>query len=51
MDNSTQFMVEGIGKVILKLTFRKELTLSNVFYMPKVRKNLISSSLLNSESM
>ena len=30
------------------MTSRKELTLTNVLYVPKIRKNLVSGSLLNS---
>ena len=29
------------------MTFGKELTLTNVLYVPKIRKNLVSGSLLN----
>ena len=34
--------------MVLKMTFRKELTLTNVLYVPKIHKNLVSGSLLNS---
>ena len=30
------------------MTFGKELTLTNVLYVPEIRKNLVSGSLLNS---
>ena len=40
--------IKGQGKVVLKMTSGKELTLTNVLYVPKIRKNLVSSSLLNS---
>ena len=33
---------------MLKITCRKELTLTNVLYVPKIRKNMVSGSLLNS---
>ena len=33
---------------MLKITCRKELTLTNVLYVPKIRKNMVLGSLLNS---
>ena len=33
--------------MVLKITYGKELTLTNVLYVPKIHKNLVSSSLLN----
>ena len=45
--NSTTFEIQGQGKVILKMTSRKNLTLNNVLYVPEIRKNLVSDSLLN----
>lgn len=33
--------------MVLKMTFGNELTLNNVLYVPEVRKNLVSSLLLN----
>ncbi|XP_031106181.1 uncharacterized protein LOC116010816 [Ipomoea triloba] len=45
--NFAQSDVEGLGKVVLKMTFGKELTLKNVLYVPELRKNLVSGSLLN----
>ena len=47
MGNSTMFEIQGQGKVILKMTSRKNLTLNNVLYVPEIHKNLISCSLLN----
>ncbi|WKA09039.1 hypothetical protein VitviT2T_026717 [Vitis vinifera] len=47
MGNSATFEIKGQGKVILKMTSRKELTLTNVLYVPEIRKNLVSGSLLN----
>lgn len=35
------------GKVILMMTSGKELSLNNVLRVPDIRKNLVSSSLLN----
>ena len=34
--------------MVLKMTYGKELTLTNVLYVPEIRENLVSSSLLNS---
>lgn len=47
MDNSTSSKIKGIGNVILKFTSGRELTLNNVVHVPEIRKNLISSSILN----
>ena len=47
MRNSASSTVEGQGKVLLKMTSGKQLTLNNVLYVPKIRKNLVSQSLLN----
>ncbi|WJZ87171.1 hypothetical protein VitviT2T_006572 [Vitis vinifera] len=47
MGNSATFEIKGQGKVILKMTSGKELTLTNVLYVPEIRKNLVSGSLLN----
>ncbi|XP_062119205.1 uncharacterized protein LOC133832951 [Humulus lupulus] len=47
MGNSATSKIEGQGKVILKMTFGKELTLNNVLYISDIRKNLVSCSLLN----
>ncbi|KAF3655302.1 putative ankyrin repeat-containing protein-like isoform 2 [Capsicum annuum] len=46
MANSATTKVEGTGKVCLKMTSGKVLTLNNVLYVPELRKNLISISLL-----
>ena len=48
MGNSITFEIKGQGKMVLKMTFRKEVTLTNVLYVPDICKNLVSSSLLNS---
>ncbi|GJT33759.1 hypothetical protein Tco_0924178 [Tanacetum coccineum] len=37
----------GEGDVILKMTSEKELKLTNILYVPKIRKNLVSGWLLN----
>ena len=47
MGNSATSEIEGQGKVILKMTSGKELTLNNVLYVPEIWKNLVSGSLLN----
>ena len=48
MGNSATSDIKGQGKVVLKMTSRKELTLTNVLYVHEIRKNLVSGSLLNS---
>ena len=47
MGNSVTFEIKGQGKVVLKMTYGKELTLTNVLYVPKIQKNLVFGSLLN----
>ncbi|KAL0423341.1 UNVERIFIED_CONTAM: hypothetical protein Sradi_0868900 [Sesamum radiatum] len=47
MDNSTTAGVLGKGKIFLKLTSGKTLALIDVLYVPSLRRNLISGSLLN----
>ncbi|KAF3633924.1 putative glucan endo-1,3-beta-glucosidase A-like [Capsicum annuum] len=47
MANSVTAKVEGTGKVCLKMTSGKVLTPNNVLYIPKLRRNLISVSLLD----
>ena len=47
MGNSAKSEIEGQWKVILKMTSVKELTLNDVLYVPEIRKNLMSGSLLN----
>ncbi|KAI5441034.1 hypothetical protein KIW84_010479 [Lathyrus oleraceus] len=39
--------VEGKGNVVLEFSSRKTITLFNVLYVPKLRKNLISGPVLN----
>ena len=50
MGNSSLTLVAGKGKMILKFTFRKVLTLNEVTHVPGNRKNLVSSSLLSKKS-
>ena len=48
MGNSTTYEIKSQGKVVLKMTYGKKLTLTNVLYVLEIRKNLVSGSLLNS---
>ena len=47
MGNSATFKIKGQGKVVLKMTFGNELTLTNELYVPEICKNLVYGSLLN----
>ena len=47
MGNSSSSKVEVQGKVVLKMTSGKELTLNDVLHVPEIRKNLVSGSLLS----
>ena len=47
MGNFVTSEIKGQGKVILKMTFGKELTLTNVLYELEIYKNLVSGSLLS----
>ena len=47
MGNSAVSKVDGKGKVILKWTSGKELTLNDVLHVLDIRKNLISESILS----
>ena len=47
MGNYSSSKVEGQGKVVLKMTSGKELTLNDVLHVPEIRKNLVSGSLLS----
>ena len=44
----TPLKSKGQGKVVLKITSGKELTLTNVLYVLKIRENIVYGSLLNS---
>ena len=46
-DDSSQTKILGSGEVDLKFTSRRVLTLKDVLYTPSMRKNLMSSYLLN----
>ena len=45
LGNSFTSKVEGKGKVILKMTSEKKLTLNDVLHVPEIQKNLVSGSL------
>ena len=47
MGNSATSEIKGEGKVLLKMTSGKVLTLNNVVYVPEVCKNLVSGLLFN----
>ena len=47
MGNSYSSKVEIQGKVVLKMTLGKELTLNDVLHVLEIRKNLVSGSLLS----
>ncbi|GKA38822.1 retrovirus-related pol polyprotein from transposon TNT 1-94 [Tanacetum coccineum] len=47
MGNSATADIKGKIDVILKMTSEKELKLTNVMYVPEIRKNLVSGWLLN----
>ena len=46
MGNSATSEVKGKGTVFLKMTSGKELKLTNVLFVPDIRRNLISGTLL-----
>ncbi|KAI3474543.1 hypothetical protein Pfo_029458 [Paulownia fortunei] len=46
MENSTTSNIVGLGKLVLKMTSGKKLTLIDVLHVPDIRKNLVSGSLL-----
>jgi hypothetical protein len=46
MGNGSRVVVQGVGRVDLKLTSRKTLSLKNVQHIPGINRNLISGSLL-----
>nr|GEW25473.1 zinc finger, CCHC-type [Tanacetum cinerariifolium] len=47
MGNESTALVHGRGCVDLKFCFEKIVSLFNVLYVPNIRKNLVSSSVLN----
>ena len=46
MENSTTSKIEVQGKVILKMTSGKKLTLNNILYVSDIRKIVVSRLLL-----
>jgi hypothetical protein len=50
MGNGSRATIHGIGRVDLKLTSRKTLSLKNVHHVPVINRNLISGSLLCRDS-
>ncbi|XP_019267099.1 PREDICTED: uncharacterized protein LOC109244457 [Nicotiana attenuata] len=46
MANSATTKIKGTGKIALKMTSSKIVTLNDVLHVPKMRKNLVSTSLL-----
>ncbi|XP_070020503.1 uncharacterized protein [Nicotiana sylvestris] len=46
MGNAAKAKIEGCGKIFLKMTSGKVVTLNNVLYVPEIRKNLASTGLL-----
>ncbi|GJW52129.1 pol polyprotein [Tanacetum coccineum] len=51
MGNGIASKIEGKGKVMLKLTFEKDIVLSNVLHVPNVTKNLISCLILSNKGL
>ncbi|XP_075670245.1 uncharacterized protein LOC142640016 [Castanea sativa] len=51
LGDSHTIEVVGIGEVLLKFTSGREVTLKDVFHVPDIRKNLVSSFLLNKASL
>ena len=51
MGNSATLAVEGNGKVILKMTSGKELTLNDGLFVLDICKNLVSGSLLTKHGL
>jgi len=47
MGKSSTAAVTGKGNVLLKFTSRKILSLNNVLFVPSLRRNLVSSTLLD----
>ena len=47
MGNSSASNVEGKGNVLLKFTYGKVVTLTDVLHVPEIRKNLVSGPILS----
>jgi hypothetical protein len=50
MENSSTSKVLDVGRVILKMTFGKLLTLNKVLHVANITKNLVFGSLLSKNS-
>ena len=46
LDNSRSTLVQGKGKVLLKLSYGKTLALNDVLHVPSIGVNLVSAALL-----
>ncbi|CAH9132764.1 unnamed protein product [Cuscuta epithymum] len=47
MGNDSTVQIQGIGQVELELTYGKKLILNDVYFVPQIRKNLVSGGILN----
>ncbi|CAH9085358.1 unnamed protein product, partial [Cuscuta epithymum] len=47
MGNDSTVQIQGIGQVELELTSGKKLILNDVYFVPQIRKNLVSGGILN----
>ncbi|KAL0322252.1 UNVERIFIED_CONTAM: Retrovirus-related Pol polyprotein from transposon TNT 1-94 [Sesamum calycinum] len=47
MENKSSAPIVGVGSIVLEFTSGKTISLSNVLYVPKLCKNLVSSLVLN----
>ncbi|KAL0298537.1 UNVERIFIED_CONTAM: Retrovirus-related Pol polyprotein from transposon TNT 1-94 [Sesamum radiatum] len=47
MENESSAPIVGVGSIVLEFTSGKTISLSNVLYVPKLCKNLVSSPVLN----
>src|SRR5690606_29788823 len=47
MGNTVVSKIEGRGKVVMKMTFGREITLQNMKHVPDMRTNLVSGTLLS----
>jgi hypothetical protein len=45
--NSSTAVVKGKGTVNLEFTYEKVMSLIDVYFVPEIRKNLVSGGLLN----
>ncbi|CAH9116142.1 unnamed protein product, partial [Cuscuta europaea] len=47
MGKDSTMQIQGIGQVELKLTSGKKLIINDVYFVPQIRKNLVSGGILN----